>query len=301
MVSIIIITFNRYKLLTETLKSIINQSVIDFEILIIDDGSNDNTYDTVMLLGDNRIRYFNFGRIGNLSKLRNIGIRNSKYDLIAFCDDDDLWYPDKLKRQIEFMNEYDFVCSNATVIDGAGNEIKKKYFDEIDCSFVIDLKYLLSKGNNVLTSSCLLKRKLFIDHGEYFDESYFTNYCEDYELFIRLARHSQIYFINENLILKRSHLSVSGGLENNLKMLDTSVEILSAYRIKNNNNDDLLPIEGILGFKILTVKYALKANFSSGIKEFMGLLRYLACKNVFKVFINKKLRPKLKKIFSFCF
>lgn len=301
MISIVIISYNRSNLLQKTLKSIINQTLKDLEIILVDDGSDDNTLAMINSLNEPRIKYYNFGRIGNLSKLRNLGIKHSNYELIAFCDDDDLWSPDKLKEQIKFMDLYDFICSNATVIDFDGNNIKDKYFDEINSSFEISKEFLLSKGNCILTSSCLLKRKAFDELDEMFDENTFTNYCEDYELFIRLSNHCKIFFINEKLIYKRSHGSVSGGLDNSLKMLNTSVKILSAFREKEENTDDALPVEGILGFKILSIKYAFRKNISAGITELTDFLAFISGKNIFSVFINKKVKPKLKDIFSLKF
>ena len=298
MVSIVIITYNRSKLLLKTLKSILSQSVKDLEILVIDDGSDDDTFDMINSLNDMRIKYFNFGRIGNLSKLRNLGIKHSSYDLIAFCDDDDLWYPDKLKKQMIFMDKYEFVCSNAAVIDINDNIIKEKYFDDIYSTFEIDRIFLLSQGNCILTSSCLVNKKIFTESNEYFDELKFTNYCEDYELFIRLTKNYKILFIDENLILKREHASVSGGLDNILKMLKTSIDILNLYRSIELNLPDSLPIEGILGFKILRIKYAFKKNIFTGISESTNFIVFLMGKGVLSVFIKKKVARKIRKILN---
>ena len=76
MISIVVITYNRCELLKRTLISILDQSFTDFEIILIDDGSTDNTFEMIESLNDKRIRYINQGRIGNLSKLRHFQRRS---------------------------------------------------------------------------------------------------------------------------------------------------------------------------------------------------------------------------------
>lgn len=298
MVSIVIITYNRSELLLKTLRSVINQTFGEFEIIVVDDGSTDDTPEIIKNLSDNRIKYLNFGKIGNLSKLRNLGIKNSLYEFIAFCDDDDMWNPEKLDVQLKYMDKYDFVCSNASVIDFYDNEIREKYFYEIEHSFEVSMNYLLSQGNCILTSSCLIRKNIFTDNDCYFDEKIFTNFCEDFELFIRLSKYCNIYFIDRALVKKRYHASVSGGLDNELKMLYTSDKIVSGYRDINNPLKDSLAVEGMLGYRILRVKYSFKKSFNAGLKEMINFINFLSGKSVFNVFLNKKVKFKIKKIFS---
>ena len=108
MISIIIPTYNRSKLLFLCLESILLQTYKDIEIILLDDGSTDNTRLILSNFKDKRLVYVNIGRIGNISKLRNIGINLSKGEYIAFCDDDDVWKVNKLEIQMELINNYDF-------------------------------------------------------------------------------------------------------------------------------------------------------------------------------------------------
>ena len=94
--SIIIPTFNRADILPATIKSVLIQSLQDFEILIIDNGSTDNTERVVTDLCDRRIRYLKIDPTGGPATPRNIGIANALGSWLAFLDSDDLWYPDKL-------------------------------------------------------------------------------------------------------------------------------------------------------------------------------------------------------------
>lgn len=298
MISVIVITYNRSELLCRTLKSILNQQYTDLEVIVVDDGSDDDTLSITESFKDDRIKYFNFGRIGNLSRLRNLGIKNSNSEFIAFSDDDDLWKPDRLKAQLKYAGKYDFICSNADVIDINDRIIKEKYFDDINESFEVNKEFLLSRGNCILTSSCLIKREIFTVNDCFFDEKVFTNFCEDYELFIRISNFCKMYFLEKNLIQKRSHESVSGGLENILKMLDMSSRILSVYTNNQDTKTESLAVEGILGFKILRVRYSFKKSFVCGLKETAGFIMYLTGFRKMKIFLGVKVKNKIKKFLS---
>src|SRR5689334_22056696 len=97
-VSVLIPTHNRAHLIAETLKCILDQTYQAFEIIIIDDGSTDNTEEVVNSFTDSRIRYHKYARIGSLAKLRNLAVTNSSKPFIAVIDSDDLWAKDKLEK-----------------------------------------------------------------------------------------------------------------------------------------------------------------------------------------------------------
>jgi|688.fasta_scaffold08864_7 teichuronic acid biosynthesis glycosyltransferase TuaG len=109
LVSVIIPTFNSSKLLEKTLRSVISQSYKNLEIIIIDDGSSDETEFVVnqLMLTDNRIRYIQRSKNSNLPAVaRNNGIENCKGEYIAFLDHDDLWVRKKIEREISFLEKY---------------------------------------------------------------------------------------------------------------------------------------------------------------------------------------------------
>lgn len=289
MVSVVIITFNRCNLLKETLKSVLAQTYEGLEIILIDDGSSDETHELVSSIRDERIKYFNFGKIGNLSKLRNLGIKNSSYDIIGFCDDDDLWHPDKLEEQLKYLDKYGLVCSNAAVIDSDTQIIKQKYYPEFNGSIEIDLNWLLSKGNPILTSSTLIKKNIIIENKLFFDEITFTNYCEDFELFLRLKSKCRFLFLDKNLISKRVHNSVSGGLDNNIIMLKSSIEILERYMESMSPAIKEKALEGIIGYNILLIKLSFKKKILTGIRECIKFITLLINQNALMLFIKIKI------------
>jgi glycosyltransferase involved in cell wall biosynthesis len=101
LVSVVIPTHNRSGLLTLTLRSALRQHGVDLEVIVIDDGSTDDTAAAVARIGDPRVRYVRHATALGVSTARNHGIEESRGDWIAFLDDDDLWAPDKLASQLE--------------------------------------------------------------------------------------------------------------------------------------------------------------------------------------------------------
>lgn len=299
MISIIVITFNRAEYLKTTLQSICSQTVRDIEVIVVDDGSTDSTRKVVESIGEERLRYFNFGKIGNLSMLRNLGIRNSSGNLIAFCDDDDIWRPDRLELQLELMERFSLVCSNASVIDSNGYYVADRYFHTLKNDFIFNLEFLLSYGNCILTSTVLVKRSLFEDENKYFDEVVQTNYCEDYELFIRQIEGKEFFFVDKPLVGKRLHASVSGGLDNNIIMIGKSIEIIEHYiELKSDPKLTKYGYEGIIGLKVELIKKYFSKSIFIGINNAGKFLFYVMKPGIFNVFLKKKLMPKLKKMIN---
>src|SRR5262245_55318681 len=106
LVSIILPTYNRAGLIMETIESIYKQTYHNWELIIVDDGSTDNTEELVTSLNDPRIRFIKAGRIGIGGKIKNTGIRNANGDLLAFIDSDDLWAENKLEKQVQIMKQF---------------------------------------------------------------------------------------------------------------------------------------------------------------------------------------------------
>src|SRR3989344_7750625 len=102
MVSVIIPTYNRASLLSRAIESVMNQTFKDFELIIVDDGSIDNTRDMVERFRrmDARVKYLRQENSGTPASPLNIGIKNSQGEYLAFLDDDDEWLPQKLEKQI---------------------------------------------------------------------------------------------------------------------------------------------------------------------------------------------------------
>ncbi|MFQ6083718.1 MAG: glycosyltransferase family 2 protein [Candidatus Aminicenantia bacterium] len=196
-VSVIIPTYNRAKFLQQAIESVLSQEYSDFELLVIDDGSTDNTEEVVQSFGA-RIRYFYQPHQG-VSAVRNLGLSNSEGRFIAFLDSDDLWKKEKLRVQMEFMKNSPQakVCYTEEIWVRKGVRVnpKKKHrkysgwiFDKVVPICLLSL------------SSALFRREIFDKIG-WFDES--LPACEDYDFGLRLAKKYPIYLIDQPLIIKR--------------------------------------------------------------------------------------------------
>ncbi len=204
LVSVIVPTFNRSNLLKNTIDSVLAQTCSDFELIIVDDGSTDDTKTIVAGIKDERIRYMNIGRVGDIAKVRNRGLQESSGEFVAFCDDDDLWVKDKLERQLAYKEKYSFICSNAEIIDVNGNpsgKLTNKCLGDKE----IDI-YSLLLGNEVITSSALIRRTLLVKG---FREKGSTVSAEDYELWLRVILYNVAFYIGRPLVLFRRHSNTS--------------------------------------------------------------------------------------------
>ena len=201
-VSVITPTYNREQLLKETMDSILKQTFTDFELIIVDNYSVDSTEKLVKSYNDKRIRYFKNRNGGIVAVNRNFGINEAKGELIAFCDDDDLWMPKKLEKQIlefEKDSQVGLVCTNGFSFDKNG--IRGKMGRSIDHYLVFD--QLLK--DNTIPSCSVMVRKRALDEVGIFDESQDILTAEDYELWLRIATKFKIKYIGTQLVKYRVH------------------------------------------------------------------------------------------------
>ena len=103
-ISVIVTTYNRKEFLLETVKSILNQTVSDFELIVVDNFSDYDFFQEMNILNDDRIRAFQNNNDGIIARNRNFGIKKARGEFIAFCDDDDYWAKDKLIIQLSHFN-----------------------------------------------------------------------------------------------------------------------------------------------------------------------------------------------------
>lgn len=111
LVSVIMPSWNTGKFIAESIQSVINQTYKNWELIIVDDCSTDNTDEVVNSFKDERIRYFKNTKNSGAAVTRNRALREAKGEWIAFLDSDDLWKTEKLEKQINFMNQYGYLFS----------------------------------------------------------------------------------------------------------------------------------------------------------------------------------------------
>jgi glycosyltransferase involved in cell wall biosynthesis len=205
MVSVVIPTYNNARFLPEALDSLLAQTCRDFELIVVDDGSTDDT-EEVLKPYRNLVRYVRKDN-GGPASARNLGIRQARGQLIAFQDADDIWLPDKLQRQVDYLRDHPnigVVFSDVTFFGAEGREtccVKQRFSAEAGMTFDnLFHDHFVGMSTVVVRSSCLNEVGLF-------DESLIG--AEDYNLYLRLAKRFQFGFLDEPLIKKRLH-------ENNL-------------------------------------------------------------------------------------
>ena len=111
LVSVIMPSWNTGKFIAESIQSVINQTYKNWELIIVDDCSTDNTDEIVNSFKDERIRYFKNTKNSGAAVTRNRALREAKGEWISFLDSDDLWKPEKLEKQLHFMDEHGYVFS----------------------------------------------------------------------------------------------------------------------------------------------------------------------------------------------
>lgn len=200
-ISIVIASYNRATLLEETLKSVFNQKFPDYEVIVIDDGSTDNTYEIVKKY-EKKIIYKKINHTGQ-SAASNEGIRLAKGRYITFLDSDDLWYPDFLLTmydKIESQDEYDFCFCNFKIFDK--DEIIKHSYLKENYQKSGHLFELLLEGQFILNGAFLIKKRCIEKVGG-FDEK--MKLAKDWDLWLRLTSKFKGFYVDKTLLKIRFH------------------------------------------------------------------------------------------------
>jgi GT2 family glycosyltransferase len=215
LVSVIITTYNRRSFLKEALFSVLNQDYQNKEIIVIDDGSTDESIKEI----DGLPAKYIWKKNGGISSARNKGIEVAQGDYIAFLDVDDLWKKDKLAVQMKLMMEEGFLISYTDEIwirNGKRMNQKLKHRKYSGHIFEKCLPLCI-----ISPSSVVIKREIF-DKVGLFDES--MPVCEDYDLWLRISAQYPVLFIGQPLIVKR------GGHDD---QLSKSYEAMDKFRIQS--------------------------------------------------------------------
>ncbi len=244
MVSVVIPTFNRAHQVTRAVQSVLDQTFRDFEIIIVDDGSTDETKTAVSRFQD-RVKLIVHDENLGVSAARNTGIHESAEAFVAFLDSDDFWLPNKLQKQIQFFetNPNALICQTEEIWIRNGHRVnpRKKHRKPSGDIFEQSLKRCL-----VSPSAVMLKRSVFDEIGG-FDES--LPACEDYDMWLRIAWRYPIFLIPDRLIVK------IGGHSDQLSRRYTGMDrfrVMSILKLLENsglNQQQRLQAKRALAFK----------------------------------------------------
>lgn len=207
-VSVCVPTFNRAAYLAQCLESILQQTLTDFELIVVDNASTDETPAVIAGIADPRLRYYrnptNIGQIPNIN--RAVGLSSGDY--ISICHDDDLYAPDILRREVEVLSDHPGVAlvhtavwllSDSGAIRGVHRVSRRDYVMKGHEAF---LRYL-ALGHDIVFSTVMVRRAHYHRIGS-FNPDY---QCADFEMWLKLALHGDIAYLVEPLAGYRVHLS----------------------------------------------------------------------------------------------
>jgi glycosyltransferase involved in cell wall biosynthesis len=189
--SVVIPTYNREAKLHRALTSLANQTLLNFEVLVCDDGSADGTRRMVETMQRSvpyrSLRYFHDSNWGGPARPRNVGISKATAQWICFLDSDDTWYPEKLERLLPYIDDHDLIFHDFLLIDGdaqpkklVGRNLHQPVFDD-----------LMIKGHNgvIINSGVCVRKTLLISSGKFTEDKALIG-VEDADMWLRIARKS---------------------------------------------------------------------------------------------------------------
>ena len=207
LVSIIMPSYNTGKFIEKTINSVINQTYNNWELIIVDDCSNDNTDEIVKSINDSRIVYLKNEKNSGAAVSRNKALREAKGRWIAFLDSDDLWVPQKIEKQIKFMKENNYYFSYTNYIEIDEN-------DNLNGKIVTGPKRITKTGMfNYCWPGCLTvmydAKKIRLIQIEDIKKN------NDYAMWLKVCKKADCYLLNEELAMYRKR---SGSISNHSYM-----------------------------------------------------------------------------------
>jgi len=229
MVSVVIPMFNRAHTISDAVNSVLAQTYSNYEIILVDDGSTDNTIEVISQYGD-AVIYVNQENLGP-SVARNTGIKQAKGELIAFLDSDDVWHEDKLARQVAC-----FADAPRVGLVASGHEIRDENWNLIHITRLTnrEIGQIHRKDlykNFFSTPSVIVRAKCFQEVG-CFDET--IRYAEDWDMWLRILKHYECKIINEPLVSVRVN-GVSITTEFSEENIDYWRRVIEKHRVDTSS------------------------------------------------------------------
>ena len=191
LVSVVMPAYNAGKYIADSIRSVVAQTWPDWELIVVDDGSTDDTAAVVqdLMRRESRVKYF-FQENGRLGKARNTGIRNSQGNLIAFLDSDDLWLETKLELQLRALREHnaDLVYCDAYVFTDENPLDETKTLQSSIGTFSGQTFFDSLVVQNQIPVLTVLVKKTALESAGLFEEAKPYHGCEDYDLWLKLAK-----------------------------------------------------------------------------------------------------------------
>ncbi len=289
LVSIVIPTYNHGNYIGKAIKSLINQTYQNWEAVIIDNHSTDQTYQKIKNYSDSRIKYFEINNNGVIAKSRNYGISISKGDWIAFLDSDDWWTEDKLEVCVNNINDkVDFIYHDLETIQNKPKFFSKKRIlkgRKLHRPILDDLLVTTIKDGNAIGNSSVMVRKNILSKIGGISENFNLVGSEDYNTWLRIAQITdQFKYLNKILGFILIH-------ETNTSKKDMSIPQRQAIQefMHKFNSSQKLNLE--VKFRYMSGSYNfLKNNYIKAKEEFTFVIKNgefnLKIRSLIKIFIS---------------
>ncbi len=301
MITVLMPTYNNAEYVETAVRSILAQSFADFEFLIIDDCSTDNTVDIIKSFSDTRIRLIINTENTGLGNTLNKGLAEARYELVGRMDGDDISLPDRLAKQYEFMtNNKDIDVLSCRYAMFSGNRIlyTVKTYERHE-----DIKKRLALHSEIIHPGVMYRKNSILDNG-----GYSNCFIEDYELWLRLKDKIRFHNLADFLLLKRYHgKSISLDIERKNKSVYSYTEKYFAAPSDEfgtgKKTDDILRgwREYFYGSKKLARKYFIKSPLRMLLSPriFAGFLATLLSEDLFRTFKEMRFRFRMVYLLGF--
>jgi len=235
--SVVITAYNKGKYIKSTLESVLNQSIQDFEVIVIDDGSTDDTKRKVLSIKDKRIRYFYQKASGLPACARNRGIKHSSGRFIALLDGDDIWHSEKLEKNFDVFSKHpktDITCHDIEITGESFNFVRHISSGPYPTDIY---SKLLWEDNCLGISMAVLKKEIFFKHNFWFDEDKRLFGVEDYDFWFRLAETKKYNFYYIPEVLAKHIVSQKGVVLANVERFTRNLLYLFDKNIEKSKHD----------------------------------------------------------------
>lgn len=306
-ISIILPTYNRAHLLKRAINSVLNQTFKNWELLIIDDGSTDNTKNIINdFSNDNRIKYFYKENSGGPAGPRNMGINEATGEYIAFLDSDDEWLSEKLEKQLSLFNNTNFnigfVGCNVNIIEKLNDNTLKSSDYKIKYNGNI-LQNILESNFILSCSNVLTKKNILIQNGG-FDTQ--LKYLDDWDMWIKISMSGYDFdFIKYPLFNYYIHETNITKNFNSYQIFLEKVTILNKYKYFSEDTKKLLKTglqflsynNEVASIEYIKKSLSIKPYNLLSLASYHLLSRGNFCKQFLKFIIKSITYVKYKKIF----
>lgn len=288
LVSIVIPTFNHAEFLNKALDSVVSQSYEHWEAIVIDNHSTDKTSEIVNNYKDSRIKYFKINNYGIIAKSRNLGIKVSRGEWIAFLDSDDWWSKDKLKHCAKnFNDKVDLIYHKLQIIYDVKKfklKIKKSVGRKLNQPILKNLLISVINDGSAIGNSSVVVRKDILDKIGGIDENKKLVASEDFNTWLRVAKETnQFKFLEQTLGFYFVHAKSSQKRNLSIPHRQCLVEFASLLSEKQKLNFEVK-------LKYMSGNYNISnSNYAEAKKDFIFVIRHGE--------INLKIRSLIKIIF----